>query len=105
MAGFAKLNHNLGPVFLELFVDACMATRLQGFNPQNLSNVINGECASGTSCRRHVVVGSVACADAGFAKLNHNPGDAFLGLFVESCAATRLQGFNHQNLANVISGE
>jgi hypothetical protein len=82
-----------------------MATRLEGFKPQALANVINGECASGTSCRRHVVVGSVACADAGFAKLGHHPGDAFLELFVDACMATRLQGFNPQNLSNVISGE
>jgi hypothetical protein len=43
MAGFAKLNHNPRPAFLELFVDACMATRLEGFMPQALSIVINGE--------------------------------------------------------------
>jgi hypothetical protein len=43
VAGFAKLNHNPGTAFLELFVDACMAASLPGFKPQNLANVINGE--------------------------------------------------------------
>jgi hypothetical protein len=47
----------------------------------------------------------MACADAGFAKLNHNPRAAFLELFVDACMATRLQGFHPQNLANVINGE
>jgi hypothetical protein len=105
VAGLAKLEHHPGDAFLELFVDVCMAMKLQGFKPQELSNLINGECASGTSCRRNVVVGSVACAGAGFAKLNHNPGDAFLGLFVDACAATRLQGFDPQALANIINGK
>jgi hypothetical protein len=105
MAGFAKLNHNPRTAFLELFVDACMATRLEGFDPQALSNVINGECASGTRCRRHVVLSRVACADAGFAKLDHHPGDAFLELFVDVCMATRLEGFKPQALSTVINGE
>jgi hypothetical protein len=43
VAGFAKLNHNPRTAFLELFVDVCMATKLQGFKPQELANVINGE--------------------------------------------------------------
>jgi hypothetical protein len=42
VAGFAKLDHHPGDAFLELFVDACMATRLQGFDPQALANIING---------------------------------------------------------------
>jgi hypothetical protein len=42
-AGIAKIGHRPGSAILELFVDICMATKLQGFNPQNLSNVINGE--------------------------------------------------------------
>jgi hypothetical protein len=42
-AGFAKLDHHPGKAFLELFVNTCMAKKLQGFDPQALSNVINGE--------------------------------------------------------------
>jgi hypothetical protein len=51
------------------------------------------------------MLSSLACADAGFAKLDHNPGDAFLGLFVDACMATRLQGFKPQELSNVINGK
>jgi hypothetical protein len=40
--GFAKLGHNPGRAFLEVFVDACLASRLKGFNSQDLANVING---------------------------------------------------------------
>jgi hypothetical protein len=43
MTGFAKLEHPPGEAFMRLFVDACMATELKGFNPQHLSNIINGE--------------------------------------------------------------
>jgi hypothetical protein len=28
---------------MRLFVEVCMASRFEGFNPQNLANVINGE--------------------------------------------------------------
>jgi hypothetical protein len=43
VTGFAKLGHDPGPAFVELIVDACMASRFRGFNPQDLANVINGE--------------------------------------------------------------
>jgi hypothetical protein len=52
-----------------------------------------------------VCVTYVACVGAGFAKLDHNPGKAFLELFVDACVTTKLQGFNPQNLANVVNGE
>lgn len=35
-------EHPRGPL-LELLVDACMATKLVGFTPQDLSMVIHGE--------------------------------------------------------------
>jgi hypothetical protein len=41
--GFAKLGHDPGTSFLEVFVDACLASKLKGFAPQALANVINGE--------------------------------------------------------------
>jgi hypothetical protein len=41
----------------------------------------------------------------GFAKLEHHPGEAFMRLFVEVCAASELKGFNPQDLANTINGE
>jgi hypothetical protein len=105
VAGLAKLDHHPGDEFLELFVDACMATRLQGFKPQDLANVINGGYAFGSSSRHHVVLGSVAVLMAGLAKLDHNPGTPFMELFVNACISTRLQGFNPQTLSNVINGE
>jgi hypothetical protein len=43
--GFAKLEHDPGSAFLELFVNTCLASRLRGFKPQELANVINGEHA------------------------------------------------------------
>jgi hypothetical protein len=39
----AKLEHDPGKAFVKLFVDACTATELKGFNPQELANTINGE--------------------------------------------------------------
>jgi hypothetical protein len=33
-------------MFMELFVRTCVAMELQGFNPQNLANTINGEAAA-----------------------------------------------------------
>jgi hypothetical protein len=107
VAGLAKLDHHPGRAFLGLFVDACMAMRLRGFDPQNLSNIINGEHGEGVQVELSPAVG--VCDDfvlmAGFAKLNHNPRPAFLELFVDACMATRLQGFKPQALSNVINGE
>jgi hypothetical protein len=51
-----------------------------------------------------VCVANVACAEAGFAKLDHHPGKAFLELIVKACVTTKLQGFDPQALANVING-
>jgi hypothetical protein len=41
----------------------------------------------------------------GLAKFEHDPGEAFMRLFVDVCAATELKGFNPQELANTINGE
>jgi hypothetical protein len=41
----------------------------------------------------------------GFAKLEHDPGEAFMELLVDTCVAGRLRDFNPQNLANTINGE
>jgi hypothetical protein len=43
--GFAKFEARYKPAkeFAELFVRACVAMELKGFNPQNLANTINGE--------------------------------------------------------------
>jgi hypothetical protein len=41
----------------------------------------------------------------GLAKFEHDPGEAFMRLFVDFCAAIELKGFNPQNLANTINGE
>jgi hypothetical protein len=43
MAGLAKLEYRPEAEFMRLFVAACMASRFEGFKPQNLANVINGE--------------------------------------------------------------
>jgi hypothetical protein len=43
MGGLAKLEFKPEAEFMRLFVAACMANHFEGFNPQNLSNVINGE--------------------------------------------------------------
>jgi hypothetical protein len=42
-AGFAKLGHQPGARFMELFVRKCVAMELSGFNPQHLANTVNGE--------------------------------------------------------------
>jgi hypothetical protein len=59
VAGLAKLDHHPGHAFLELFVDACAAMRLQGFDPQNLANVINGEHGEGSAAGAFTSGGSV----------------------------------------------
>jgi hypothetical protein len=41
--GFAKLEYWPGEEFMGLFVRRCMAMQLEGFKPQALANVINGE--------------------------------------------------------------
>jgi hypothetical protein len=43
MAGLAKLEYRPEAEFMRLFVEVCMARRFEGFKPQNLANVINGE--------------------------------------------------------------
>jgi hypothetical protein len=42
---------------------------------------------------------------AGFAKLGYPPGDKFMGLFVRTCTAMQLEGFDPQALALIINGE
>jgi hypothetical protein len=49
VAGLAKLEYRPEAEFMRLFVAACMASRFKGFNPQNLSNVINGEPSVGAT--------------------------------------------------------
>jgi hypothetical protein len=41
----------------------------------------------------------------GFAKLEYRPGEEFIGLFVRTCTAMQLEGFNPQALASIINGE
>jgi hypothetical protein len=41
----------------------------------------------------------------GFAKLEHQPGGAFMKLFVDACTASELKRFEPQGLANIINGE
>lgn len=41
--GFAKLKYDPGLEFMDAFEGACMALELQGFNPHELANVLNGE--------------------------------------------------------------
>jgi hypothetical protein len=43
VAGLAKLEYRPEADFMRLFVAACIASHFEGFNPQDLSNVINGE--------------------------------------------------------------
>jgi hypothetical protein len=47
----------------------------------------------------------VRCLLTGFAKLEYRPGDEFIGLFVRTCTAMQLEGFDPQALANVMNGE
>lgn len=42
-AGFVKLEHHPGRDFKEAFVGTCMETKLQGFTPQDVVNVLKGE--------------------------------------------------------------
>jgi hypothetical protein len=41
--GLAKLEYRPGAEFMRQFMAACMASRFEGFIPQNLANVIHGE--------------------------------------------------------------
>jgi hypothetical protein len=43
MSGLGKLEYQPGEEFMRLFVRACTARRFEGFKPQELSGVINGE--------------------------------------------------------------
>jgi hypothetical protein len=43
--GFAKLGYPPGKEFMGLFVRTCTAMQLEGFTPQHLANVMNGEGA------------------------------------------------------------
>jgi hypothetical protein len=43
VAGLAKLEYRPEEEFMRLFVAACVTSRFEGFNPQSLSNVLNGE--------------------------------------------------------------
>jgi hypothetical protein len=43
VTGLAKLEYRPEAELMRLFVAACTASRFEGFKPQNLSNVINGE--------------------------------------------------------------
>jgi hypothetical protein len=43
VAGLAKLEYKPEEEFMRLFVAACTANAFEGFAPQALSNVINGE--------------------------------------------------------------
>jgi hypothetical protein len=43
MAGLAKLEYRPEAEFMRQFVVTCLARRFEGFVPQALSNVINGE--------------------------------------------------------------
>jgi hypothetical protein len=104
--GFAKFGHDPGRAFLEVFVDACLASRLKGFKPQELANVINGGIPlHALSYHRGPSGPLTVFIYPGFAKLGHDPGRGFLDVFVDACLASRLQGFEPQALANVINGE
>jgi hypothetical protein len=43
VTGLAKLEYQPEAEFMRLFVAACTAMRFEGFAPQALANVINGE--------------------------------------------------------------
>jgi hypothetical protein len=43
VTGFAKLEYPPGDEFMRLFARACTAMQLEGFEPQHLANVMNGE--------------------------------------------------------------
>jgi hypothetical protein len=48
--GFAKLEFRPGEEFMGLFVRTCTTMQLEGFMPQALANVINGELYSMVCC-------------------------------------------------------
>jgi hypothetical protein len=50
VTGLAKLEYRPEEEFMRLFVAACMASRFEGFKPQDLSNVMNGEHV-GCACK------------------------------------------------------
>jgi hypothetical protein len=43
MAALAKMGHHPGGPFMELLVDTCTGMGLNGFKPQGLANILNGE--------------------------------------------------------------
>jgi hypothetical protein len=103
VTGLAKLEYRPEAEFMRLFVVACMARHFEGFNPQDLANVINGEyrCTAEAS-----VVGATShLRVTGLAKLEYRPEAEFMRLFVATCVTLRFEGFKPQNLSNVINGE
>jgi hypothetical protein len=104
VAGLAKLEYQPKAEFMRLFVAACMASRFEGFVPQALSNVINGEHMC--TMMRESTVGRIELPRvAGLAKLEYRPEAEFMRLFVEVCTATGFEGFDPQALSNVINGK
>jgi hypothetical protein len=104
--GLAKLGHHPGEAFMRVFIETCMATELKGLNSIDFANIINGSSIwqkMRTMVNRQIEKRTVMIA--GFAKLEHHPGEAFMRLFVDACTASELKGFKPQPLANILNGK
>jgi hypothetical protein len=66
--------------------------------------VSTGSCCDCSDARHQ---GAVADGPTGFAKFEtrYKPAQEFIELFVRTCVAMGLKGFDPQNLANTINGE
>jgi hypothetical protein len=103
----AKLDHHPGKAFLELFVDACMARKLQGFKPQDLSNVISGEYRSvGLMCnfmyRDEIVSFKYLRQTTGLGHFERDPGEAFVTTLISRCLGHGLQTFAPAGLGGLV---
>jgi hypothetical protein len=106
-AGFAKLDQYPGKALLELFVDACMARKLQGFNPQELSNVISGEYRSVALCVTSCIGRKMSDRQhlwrtTGLGHFERDPGEAFVNTLISRCLEQGLRTFAPMSLGGLI---
>jgi hypothetical protein len=108
---------------MRLFVAVCTARRFEGFNPQDLSNVINGDQCD--FCSWHIALASILMRQldlqitnhlhigfvcrritsdlhSGLGQLSYYPGDAFVCALTAKCSEHGLQAFKLLELSGLI---
>jgi hypothetical protein len=107
--GFAKLEYDPGRAFLEVFVDACLASELKGFEPQHLANVINGEhaCLAPMHVVPHLQIairssdGSTHCPP-GLGYFEFDGREDFTRRLIATCGQLGLREFEMAELSGLI---